>query len=37
MEDFAVFLMNVHFQQCEGHEDITTMDAPGGHMKKKLS
>lgn len=35
VEDFAVFLMDVHFQHGEGHEDNSTMDAPGGCTKKE--
>ena len=34
VEDFAVFLVDVHFQHGEGQEDSSTMDAPGGHTKK---
>lgn len=34
VEDFAVFLMDVHFEHGEGHEDNSTMDAPGGGMTK---
>lgn len=37
VEDFAVFLMDVHFQHGEGHEDDSTMDAPGGRRKKEPS
>lgn len=37
VEDFAVFLVDVHFQHGEGHEDNSTMDAPGGCTKKELS
>lgn len=28
VEDFAVFLMDVHFEHGQGHEDNSTMDAP---------
>lgn len=29
VEDFAVFLVDVHFEHGQGHEDNSTMDAPG--------
>lgn len=35
VEDFAVLLVDVHLQHGEGHEDNSTMDAPGGHTKKE--
>lgn len=37
VEDFAVFLVDVHFQHGKGHEDNSTMDAPGGCTKKEPS
>lgn len=35
VEDFAVFLVDVHFEHGKGHEDNSTMDAPGGGMTKR--
>lgn len=35
MEDFAVFLIDVHFQHGEGHEDNSTVDAPVGGKKEQ--
>lgn len=29
-----MFLVDVHFEHGEGHEDNSTMDAPGGGMTK---
>lgn len=29
VEDLAVLLVDVHFEQGQGHEDNSTMDAPG--------
>lgn len=34
VEDFAVFLMNVHFQHCKRCEDNSTVDTPGGQGKR---
>lgn len=34
VEDFAVFLVDVHLEHGHGHEDNSTVDAPGGGRTK---
>lgn len=37
VEDFAVLLVDVDFEQGKGHEDDSAMDAPGDAARKRPS